>query len=70
MTPDQSKLSPKTEQDAPVHLSAYELHKALVKLFLHNGSHLSETMTSQEINRLLKEYAYRGRDVRYIQYTN
>ncbi|KAG6455120.1 hypothetical protein O3G_MSEX009045 [Manduca sexta] len=58
-----SDLSTQSQETNPI--LAHDLHKVLLKIFLAKGSQLSGALTSQEINKLLREYAYRGGDIKY-----
>ncbi|PZC71984.1 hypothetical protein B5X24_HaOG212091 [Helicoverpa armigera] len=48
----------------PTKMAAHEFHKAIQKV-LEGRANFSETMTEDEIKRLLIEFAYRGCDIRY-----
>ncbi|KAJ0174735.1 hypothetical protein K1T71_009843 [Dendrolimus kikuchii] len=50
---------------AQTKMSAYELHKAMLKIFLCKGIQSTDDVTTEQIDRLLKEYAYRGSNISY-----
>lgn len=54
------------DETHPVKVSAYEVHRALLELLL-NRADLAVALSVEEIDRLLKEYIYRGTDIRYSQ---
>nr|XP_021204507.1 uncharacterized protein LOC110385431 [Bombyx mori] len=66
MTSDSAAILPEDDVIINQRMLAHDLHKALIKVFLCKGSQLTQSMTSSQINNLLKEYSYRGSDLRYM----
>ncbi|KAH9633886.1 hypothetical protein HF086_002917 [Spodoptera exigua] len=53
----------------PTKMAADELHKALRNMLVGKDK-FPESMTEEEINRLMLEFAYRGCDLRYYKSEN
>lgn len=48
----------------PSKMAAQEFHEAIRKVLINQDS-WSESMTEEEMNKILLEFAYRGCDIRY-----
>lgn len=67
------RMVPETQDIAPIHVpisktSAFRLEMALKDLLVQNlpDSAPASDLTTEQINKLIIEYAYKGTDLRYL----
>lgn len=64
MIPDVCTMVTKDEVLLPPKISAYHVHKALMEALTMDPKY-RDVINIEQINKLLIEYAYRGRNIKY-----